>query len=126
MLLRLDARDSIRDVNHPELKGETLDPAVLELPEHTFCSAYGALGNPVVNKDKSQARSSAKTWWFLGSRSHGKMAPVPCWSVLCVRQRPETLFFECQTLFGNLRLCPAEHRKFACALYVAEWRFYAP
>ncbi len=37
-------RDFTRDVNHPALNGKTLDPAVLELPEGTFRSAYGIPG----------------------------------------------------------------------------------
>ncbi len=33
-------RDFTRDVNHPALKGRTLDPAALKKPEGTFGSAY--------------------------------------------------------------------------------------
>jgi len=36
--------DFTRDTNHPALKGKTLDPAVLELPEGTSRSAYGIPG----------------------------------------------------------------------------------
>lgn len=43
-------RDFTRDVNHPALKGKTLDPAVLELPEGTFRSAYGIPGESTFKK----------------------------------------------------------------------------
>lgn len=37
-------RDFTRDVNHPDLVGKKLDPAVLEKPEGTFGSVYGIGG----------------------------------------------------------------------------------
>jgi hypothetical protein len=43
-------RDFTRDVNHPALKGKTLDPAVLALPEGTFRSAYGIPGESTFKK----------------------------------------------------------------------------
>lgn len=43
-------RDFTRDVNHPALKGKTLDPAVLTLPEGTFRSAYGIPGESTFKK----------------------------------------------------------------------------
>lgn len=43
-------RDFTRDVNHPALKGKTLDPEVLKKPEGTFRSAYGIGGESTFKK----------------------------------------------------------------------------
>ncbi len=46
----ISERDFTRDVNHPALKGKTLDPAVLEVPEGTFRSAYPIPGESTFQK----------------------------------------------------------------------------
>ena len=55
-------RDFTRDVSHPALKGKTLDPAVLELPEGTFRSAYGIPGESTF---KNLGLSPGKWYQFV-------------------------------------------------------------